>query len=184
MGKQGDKRPSFILASNSPRRRQLLVEAGYRFEVASPPMPEPDVAGTGMLPAQQAEALAYFKARSVFEAAQPTVPVLGADTVVALGDDVFGTRHQVISGVALIGPSGCRLLASDITHVRMRPMKPAELDAYVDSGLWRGKSGSYGIQDSGDPFVECVEGSFTNVVGLPMELLDGLFAQLVLRHCL
>jgi len=191
--------PAFILASSSPRRRQLLREAGYSFRVVPPSVNEPDVSHPSMLPAQQAEALAYFKARSVYETVQPGVPVLGADTVVALNNEIFGkprdaadarrilttlsgTQHQVISGVALVGPYDQRMLASAITEVRMRELTPAEVDAYIDGGLWAGKSGAYGVQDTEDPVVECVSGSFTNVVGLPMELLDGLFNQMALRY--
>jgi len=191
---------TFILASQSPRRRQLLADAGYVFEVIPPALAEPDAKQIGLPPAQQAESLAYFKARSVTESHHPPLPVLGADTVVALGEQVFGkprdaddarrilstlsgTRHQVITGLALIDPSGHRLIASDATQVRMRPMAPEELDRYIESNLWDGKAGAYGIQDRDDPVVECIEGSFTNVVGMPTELLKGLFAQLLLRHC-
>lgn len=193
------KSPTFILASQSPRRKQLLTEAGYCFGVTSPPIDEPATAESGSPPAQQAESLAYFKARSVVDACRPQLPVLGADTVVALGGRTFGkardaahareivtalggTRHQVITGVALIDPSGVRLIASDVTHVHMRAMSPAEMDAYIIGGQWEGKAGAYGIQDAGDAFVERIEGSFTNVVGMPMELLSGLFAQLVARR--
>jgi len=190
---------TFVLASSSPRRAQLLTEAGYRFSVIEPPIAEPTGPVGHLPPAQQAEALAYFKARSVVDAARPPLPVLGADTVVALGGEVFGkprdaadaramlatlagTRHEVITGVALIGAGGTRLLASGVTGVHMRRLSKAELDAYIAGGGWEGKAGSYGIQDADDPFVESYEGSFTNVVGLPMEMLRGLFAQLVMRH--
>ncbi|NLF32529.1 MAG: septum formation protein Maf [Planctomycetes bacterium] len=191
--------PTFVLASRSPRRRQLLLEAGYRFTVIAPPLAEPPTVPAAVAPSQHAESLAYFKARSVVERYRPTLPVLGADTVVALGDRLFGkpadaadarrilaalsgTRHEVITGVALIDPDGCRLIASDVTHVRMRPMGRDELEAYIASGLWEGKAGAYGIQDRDDPVVERIEGSFSNVVGLPLEQLPGLFAQLVMRH--
>lgn len=192
--------PTFILASQSPRRKQLLEDAGYRFEVIVPPIDEPAAEQIGLSPAQQAESLAYFKAAAVMEQHHPPLPVVAADTVVALGEQVFGkprdaddarrilstlsgTRHQVITGMAVLDPSGHRLIASDVTHVRMRQMAAAELDRYIDSGLWEGKAGAYGIQDRDDPVVECIEGSFSNVVGMPMDLLKGLFAQLLLRHC-
>lgn len=193
-------RPCFVLASGSPRRRQLLEEAGYKFKVIVPPLPEPAGDSAYSSAAQQVEALAYFKARCVHESFRPGVPVLGADTVVAAGGAVIGkprdsahareilstlmgTAHQVITGVALIDPTGIRILASETTDVRMRPMSPTELDEYIAAGQWRGKAGAYGIQDRNDAFVECLEGSFSNVVGLPMERLNGLFAQLLLRHC-
>ncbi len=200
MMNQATEAATFVLASSSPRRAALLAEAGYRFTVIEPPMGEPTGSVDKLPPAQQAEALAYFKARSVVESARPNLPVLGADTVVALGNRVFGkprdaaharemlstlagTQHEVITGVAAIGAGGTRLIASDCTRVTMRRLSEAELTAYIAGGAWEGKAGSYGIQDADDPFVERYEGSFTNVVGLPMEMLPGLFAQLVMRHC-
>lgn len=188
-----------ILASNSPRRRQLLGEAGISYRVIAPPMEEPELSDSGLEPSQQAEALAYFKARSVWEAHRPDLPILGADTVVTDGRRIFGkarhreearailsalagTRHQVITGVAILDVDGARLIASETTHVRMRAMSYREIEAYLDTNEWQGKAGAYGIQDHGDKFVQCVEGSFSNVVGLPMELLKGLLAQLVMRH--
>ena len=197
---QHGHRPAFILASSSPQRRQLLRDAGYNFQAIAPPFPEPVDWCIEMPPAQRAEALAYFKARCVFETSAATVPVLGADTIVALGEAVFGkprdaahardilaalagTRHQVITGLALIDPGGVRLVVSDVTHVRMRAMSSAEMEAYIAAGQWRGKAGAYGIQDSNDAFVADYEGSFTNVMGLPMERLAGLFGQLLLRYC-
>ena len=193
----------FILASRSSRRSQLLRQAGYRFRIEPPPLDEPAAAEEHTSPAQLAEALAYFKARSVL-VANPGGIVLGADTVVALGDEVFGkaadetgaremlsrfsgTRHCVITGLALLAPpehpSGAeqRLIASDTTYVTMRPLAAAEIDDYVASGEWRDKAGAYAIQETADVFVEKIEGSFTNVVGLPMELLERLFEQ-VSRH--
>jgi septum formation protein len=188
----------FILASSSPRRRELLTEAAYEFRVVDPPLDEP-TDHIGLRPIDQAESLAYFKARAVIEAFRPDVPVLGADTVVALGERVFGkpadaahareilstlggTRHAVITGVALIAPDGYRLIASDTTYVQMRALGPAEMDAYIAGGAWQGKAGAYGIQDSGDPFVVALEGSFSNVVGLPLELVRNMLEQESLRR--
>lgn len=177
-----------ILASSSPRRRQLLADAGYAFAVIDPPLGEPDGRLAGLPPRQQAEALAYFKARSVAES-NPDAMVLAADTVVASGGAVLGkpaalsdarrmletlsgTRHAVVTGVALLGPGPARLIASEVTHVTMRAMLPEEVEAYLASGEWRGKAGAYAIQETADRFVQNVEGSFTNVVGLPMELVE------------
>jgi septum formation protein len=70
--------------------------------------------------------------------------------------------------------SGRRRVASDRTRVTMRPMTRAEIEAYVDSGEAMGKAGAYAIQETGDRFVERIEGSFSNVVGLPLELLAGM----------
>jgi septum formation protein len=176
-----------ILASASPRRRQLLEEAGWEFQVIVPTVAEPETRWHLLGPKGMAEALAYFKARSIWDA-NPSDWVLGADTIVARGEEVIGkaadeveartilgrlcgTRHAVITGLAILGPGSVRLIASDTTFIRMRNASPAEIQAYLDSGEWRGKAGAYAIQETGDRFVESVEGSFTNVVGLPMELL-------------
>lgn len=181
----------FVLASNSPRRRQLLGEAGYDFKVVSPPWPEP--AGDEINPsaAEFAQAASYFKARSVASLCRSHV-ILAADTVVARDGRVYGkpadredarrilsslsgTTHEVITGVTLLDPrSGRRIITMDRTGVTMRRMLPAELDEYLDSGEWQDKAGAYGIQDIGDKFVESISGSFSNVVGLPMELVIDL----------
>ena len=182
--------PRLILASSSPRRRQLLAEAGLQFQVVAPPLPEPNQQSEGLSPTEHAEALAYFKARAVADS-HPGDVVLGADTVVAaasrlLGkadgakqaramlESLSGTRHQVITGVALLGPCGKRLITSDVTWVTMRKMTGREIQAYVDSGEWIGKAGAYAIQMTADRYVEKLEGSFSNVVGLPMELVTRL----------
>lgn len=180
-----------VLASSSPRRKQLLADAGYVFDVASPPMVEPRLLYEGLAATQQAESLAYFKAKSVAER-NPNVWVLGADTVVASEDDCIfgkaddadearrmlaqlsGTRHHVITGVAMLGPSRRRIICSDVTAVTMREMADAEIEEYVASGEWIGKAGAYAIQETADKFVTKIEGSWSNVVGLPMELLDSI----------
>jgi len=183
-----------VLASSSPRRRQLLAEAGYAFDAVDPPVGEPDHGCHLLPPRQQAESLAYFKARSVAERL-PEAVVLGADTVVACAGRVLGKpsgpeealdmlrrlsgrRHAVITGVALLGPGAIRLIASDVTHVTMRPITDEEIGAYVASQEWRGKAGAYAIQETADRFVREVEGSFSNVVGLPMELLARMMREL------
>lgn len=188
------KTMQFILASGSPRRRELLTAAAYDFSVVVPAIPEPDEALGGLAPSQQAEALAYFKAREVADQCPDSV-VLGADTLVSVGGRVLGkpgdrreaermlrtlsgTRHQVVTGVAIIRPDGQRLIASDCTHVTMRRMTEEEIRAYLDSGEWEGKAGAYAIQETADRFVQRLEGSFSNVVGLPMELVEGMFEEL------
>ena len=183
-----------VLASSSPRRRQLLAEAGYEFSVVSPPIEEPAQWRATVSPAGLAEALAYFKARCVAEI-EPAASILGADTVVAAGGrlmgkpdgrreaermlgELSGTRHAVITGVALLGPDGWRRIDSDVTYVTMRPMRPAEIEDYLASGEWIGKAGAYAIQETADRFVERIEGSFTNIVGLPVELVGRMVEQI------
>jgi septum formation protein len=178
-----------VLASSSPRRRHLLAEAGYNFEVAPPPIDEPTRWPAETPPAALAEALAYFKARSVAET-HPDASVLGADTICACNGRVMGkpadadharamlhelshNRHAVVTGVAVLDGTR-RRIASDITWVTMRPMTPADIEDYIASGEWDGKAGAYAIQESADRYVERLDGSFSNVVGLPMELLGRL----------
>ena len=182
-----------VLASSSPRRQVLLREAGVDFEVAPPALAEPAAAVDDLSPRQQAEALSYFKARSVAQSQPPcpadadAAPILAADTIVALGGEVFGKPadaddarrmlrtlsshpHQVITGVCVIAGDR-RLIASDVTTVSMRPMTDGEIEDYVASGEWEGKAGGYAIQETADRFVTDLDGSFSNVVGLPVELV-------------
>ena len=171
-----------------------MSQAGYRFDVVEPPLAEPDRTVENLSPARQAEALAYFKARLVSRIC-PGRCVLGADTVVAAGGRVLGkpadpreatemlkelsgTRHAVITGVALVVDETQRLIASDVTHVTMREMTDREIDEYVAGGEWKGKAGAYAIQETADRFIDSLEGSFTNVVGLPMELVDRMIQEL------
>lgn len=187
----------FILASRSQRRRALLTQAGYRFRTVPPALTEPPTPMPGHSSAQLAEALAYYKARLVHQD-HPDQIVLGADTIVACGEEIMGkaddeaqarrmlsrisgTRHSVITGLALLMPTPDgkteRMLASEITHVTMRRLSDEEIGQYVTSGEWRDKAGAYAIQETGDAFIEKLEGSFTNVVGLPMELLERMMAK-------
>lgn len=183
--------PRLILASASPRRRDLLSRAGYEFTVQPPTLDEPNHLPSGLPPAQYAESLAYFKARSVADA-HPHARVLGADTIVV---DVQGRilgkagtpeearemlhtlshhPHEVITGVALVGPGARRIITADATRVFMRPMSERDIEEYIASGEWEGKAGAYAIQESADRFIETLDGSFSNVVGLPMELVERL----------
>jgi septum formation protein len=180
-----------ILASQSPRRAQLLHEAGYVFQVQPSEISEPTPRAAGAKPEHWAEALSYFKARDACRQVRDGV-VLAADTLVACAGDIFGkahdesearhilqslagTTHQVITGVSVIdAASGRRLIQHEVSTVTMRPMASEELDAYLATGLWRDKAGAYGIQDSGDGRIERIEGSFTNVVGLPMERVKSM----------
>ncbi len=184
-----------VLASASPRRAQLLRERGYTFEVIEPPLEEPARLSDGLSPVQLAEALSFFKARSVSETLADGW-VLGADTIATLDGKVFGkprdradarrilkaitgTSHQVVTGVSLIEAGGDRrMIRHDVTTVFMRSLSDRELDRYLDSNEWAGKAGAYGIQGHGDAFVERIEGSFTNVVGLPMELLAAMMVEI------
>lgn len=176
--------PSLILASASPRRQQLLSEAGYRFTVQAANIDEDDVP-PNLSPADLAEYLARRKA-AVISAQFPNNVVLAADTVVAHGQIILGkprdpadaqrmlgllsgTVHSVITGVAVVClPMNFSRHTRVISAVHMRPLSDLEIADYVASGEWKGKAGGYGIQDP-DPFVTRTSGSHTNIVGLPME---------------
>jgi septum formation protein len=183
-----------VLASSSPRRRELLAEKGYAFDVVDPPLPEILSGPAGISPARQAEAAAYFKARAVADR-ETSAAVLGADTIVVVNGAILGkpidradaermlralsgTRHRVITGVALLEPDGQRRITSEVTYVTMRPMSEQEIADYLDSGEWIGKAGAYAIQETADRFVQKVDGSWSNVVGLPMETVGRLLAEL------
>jgi len=170
----------------------LLEEAGYVFEVAEPALAEPDWLHPNLSPSLHAESLAYFKARSV-AADHPGRTILGADTIAVVEGQIIGkpadrddarrilrrlsgTTHSVITGVVLLhSSSGRRLIQHNISMVRVRTLTDEMIEAYLATGRWQGKAGAYGVQDQEDPFVATITGSFTNVVGLPMELLARMF---------
>lgn len=179
---------SVILASSSPRRRELLQRVVSEFEVVPSPLDEPCCKSDGVTVAAWVQALAYFKARSVAEA-HPNQWVLGADTVVACDGHLLGkprdaadatrmlelqARHpaDVYTGVCLVHHGGGlgRISEVEVTRVWMRD-DAALRSEYLESGDWAGKAGAYGIQDIGDRLIERFDGSFTNVVGLPVDLV-------------
>lgn len=172
--------PSLVLASGSPRRRQLLGDMGVAFEVHPSAVDEPPFQGG--LPAAYAAGLAEQKASAV-ATRFPTAVVLGADTIVVVDELVLGKpvddadarqmlerlagrRHQVMTAVALRGVAQDGFVVT--TDVWFRPLEQAEIDGYVATGEGRDKAGSYGIQEVGAGLVARIEGSYTNVVGLPL----------------
>jgi septum formation protein len=179
-----------ILASSSPRRQELLRQAGYCFQVRAGRVAE-DAVDAGGPVAPYVESLAYLKAMAAVDAhGLDAGLVLGADTAVELQGAVIGkpadaadarrilgrlagSTHHVVTGLALVDVAACRRhLAHETTAVRMKPMSDAEIAAYVASGEALGKAGAYALQETGDRYVEAIEGSYTYVVGLPMELLE------------
>lgn len=200
--------PRLILASASPRRSQLLAEAGYRFDV-EPSDLEEETAARGIPSHQLAETLARLKAESVAKrhTGQPAV-ILAADTIVlssrgeVLGkpsdrDDarrilraLAGTVHGVVTGFCCIRcEDGRRISGAARSDVFMRPLNDREIEAYLDSGHWQGKAGAYGIQDTpgreigaGDAFIESIGGELTNIVGLPMPQVVDALAELGVRR--
>ncbi|MEA2630279.1 MAG: nucleoside triphosphate pyrophosphatase [Chloroflexota bacterium] len=178
-----------ILASASPRRRRLLAEAGYDFEVDPSDVEEPEP-GPGTPPEVYVALLAWKKAAAVARRRGDGL-ILAADTVGAVAGEILnkpadradaermirlqeGRDSDVLTGLCLYHAGRVEWVgAVELSVVRFRPLDDAERRAYLDSGRWRSKSGAYGIQDR-DPFVDVVRGSFSNVVGLPMERLAEL----------
>jgi len=187
----GSGSASIILASASPRRRQLLSQAGYKFSVVLSGIDESDFSAEGISPCEYAKKLALAKARSVAQLFADTV-VIGADTIVDYNGEIIGkaadaeqaeqiTRklfsapHKVITGLAIVRlSSGIEIVESDMTTVYPKPLTDKQLAEHIKSGVWKDKAGAYAIREDDDEFVERIEGSLTNVMGLPMELLGRL----------
>ena len=185
-----------ILASRSPRRVELLRDAGFDFEIDPADVDEDDFSNS-LPPCDVARLLAKRKAVHVANR-HPDSIVLAADTVVSAHGRLYGKAdtpeaarnmlvelagdQQVITGVAVIDRSRhIERIDHAVSIVHMREMSPSELDAYIASDQWRGKAGAYGIQDvdpQSDPFVKIVDGAYTNVVGLPIELVRKMLADL------
>ncbi|MCH8230577.1 MAG: septum formation protein Maf [Chloroflexi bacterium] len=187
-----DHNRALILASRSPRRAEILGEAGIEFKVVSTDIDEDRLlSGPGALD-DAVQRLALEKARTAAELT-PGAFVLGADTIVVLDGHILGKpespshavdmlqrmsgrAHDVISGVAVVGPDGESHTDFVSTLVRFRRLSDEEISHYVSSGSPLDKAGSYGIQDRSFAPVESYDECYLNVVGLPMcvtnELLE------------
>lgn len=195
----GEKLPfRLILASASPARRYLLSRAGYTFDVTPSNIDEPNDVGFRD-PRVLVQHIAWLKAAAVarqIAGAAPTV-ILSADTLGWLNGQVIGkpadeadarriintlagTEHQLWTGVCLwIRPSNLQITFQAVSRVAMARLPEAELNAYLASGAWQGASGAYAIREDGtDPLVRVVEGSVSNVIGLPMETLERVLGTL------
>lgn len=178
-----------ILASASPRRQQLLEEAGIPFQIEPPDVAEWDAATHPELtPAELVQANARRKAQAVAPR-HPALPVLAADTLVCCQGRILGKppdtsaaaamlawlagrTHEVLTGVALRDPA-TRTLREHIarTRVTFRPLTPVQISDYLAKVHVLDKAGAYALQDHGFDLVERLEGSRTNVIGLPMEII-------------
>jgi len=182
-----------ILASSSPRREQILKELGLNFRVLPPAhfQEKMDI--------QQPEKLvcsnALGKAREIAAQCKDAV-VIGCDTIIVLDDEILGKPltseraratlgrlsgkfHSVLSGLAAIDKSLRKeLVGCEETIIKFRDISKADIERYIQSGEPLDKAGAYGIQGRGELFVESIEGSFSNVVGLPKALLIDFLDQL------
>lgn len=172
-----------ILASQSPRRRQLLEQMGLtEFDIR--PARGEEHMEAHLPPDRLAEALALAKAREVAAQAGPEDIVIGADTIVTLDRQVLGKPHSpeqaaemlaalsgrshlVYTGLAVLR-GGEEIVCHEGTKVRFRPLTGAEIRAYVATGEPMDKAGAYGIQGRGALLVEAIEGDYYNVMGLPV----------------
>lgn len=182
-----------VLASASPRRRDLLSQIGLSADAIVPA----DIDETpvkGELPAQTAQRLAVEKARAV-AAQEGDAYVLAADTVVAVGRRALGKpasanearqflkllsgrRHRVLGGISVVAPDGHVSDRLSTTLVRFKRLTEAEISSYLETNEWDGKAGGYAIQGHAAAFVPAISGSYTNVVGLDLAMaramLEGL----------
>lgn len=175
-----------ILASNSPRRRELLSQIGIPFTVI--PAHVDENIRQGEAPESYASRLALEKAREVGRRVGDGL-IIAADTIVVLNDMILGkpsgpeeaeemlarlsgTMHRVITGLAVVdAPTGRSAVYTAMTRVWFRDLSQEDIRAYVSSGEPLDKAGAYGIQERGALFVEKIEGCYFNVVGLPLALL-------------
>ncbi|MED5330058.1 MAG: nucleoside triphosphate pyrophosphatase [Planctomycetota bacterium] len=184
----------WVLASASPRRRDLLSRVGLTFEVIPASVDEARLPGES--PSDLCRRLAEMKAHRISQS-RDTGTILGGDTVVALADDVFGkpqseeeawsmlstlstVEHDVLSGVALLhAPSG--LGVSEVSHARVSfdHLDQDTLQEYVETGEWCGKAGGYAIQGGAQAFAHLIDGDLDTVIGLPMNSVHRLVHQLV-----
>ncbi|KEF35387.1 septum formation inhibitor Maf [Deinococcus sp. RL] len=175
--------PAVILASGSPRRRDLLANLGVAFRVV---VSGEDEASEEHDPARLARSLARQKAAAVARQ-HPGAVVVGADTVVALGTELLGKpqdeaenraflrrlagqTHQVYTGVSVLAPNG-EQSGVERTDVTFRPLSDAEIAHYAATGEGLDKAGGYGIQGVGMALVARIEGDYSNVVGFPLGLV-------------
>jgi septum formation protein len=186
------KKQFFILASASPRRKQLLQKAGYKFDVVVSDIDESKILTGGMSPTEFACKAALAKAKNIADK-YPDKLIVAADTVVDYDGQIIGkadsakhaeeiTRklfskpHKVITGIAIVQKNAAlELLEADITIVYPKKLTGKQIAGHINSQTWKDKAGAYGIQEGADEFVEKIEGSETNVMGLSMELLEKMF---------
>ena len=177
-----------ILASNSPRRKDILLSAGFNFEIITSDYQE---ISFSVDPIETAKTFAYGKAQSVFNNLKDKsdVVVIGADTVVYFDGEILGkakndfdakkmlkrlsgNTHTVITGYSIISENNCvnNYVESKVTFNKL---SQKTIDGYVNCGHYKGKAGSYGIQD-GFGLVKEYSGSLTNIIGLPIEEVEPL----------
>ncbi|HEX3185147.1 MAG TPA: Maf family protein [Pyrinomonadaceae bacterium] len=174
-----------ILASGSPRRKELLTAVGWEFEAITAGIDESVRPGED--PARYVQRLALAKAEAVALQLEHGL-VLGADTTVVVDDQILGQPvddadanrmlkllnakwHEVLTGVAVVRVGGESRVEYETTRVRFAEMSEREIEWYISTGEARGKAGAYGIQGAAGLFIEEIEGDYFNIVGLPIRLV-------------
>lgn len=173
----------------------MLAEAGFLFEAVAPQVDESAFSKARLSPIQYAKQLALAKAESVADRFREKI-VVGTDTIVDFKGQIIGkpsgakdaediikklfsAPHKVITGIALVRLiDNTKIVAYDSTTVYPRLMTERQITEHIRNGSWQGKAGAYAIQETGDEFVERIEGSPTNVMGMPMELFEILLCQI------
>lgn len=180
-----------ILASNSPRRIVLLKSLGYHFDIV-PHDIEECILGD-VLPMELVQNLAFLKATDVARRVSNAI-IISADTVIVHKNSILGkpkdvsdakrilsmlsdSEHDVISGVCVMEmPSQKKMLRTEQTRIKMRNINDEEIDSYILTGEPMDKAGAYAIQGEGRKFIEKIDGSYSNAVGLPLELLQEMLS--------
>jgi septum formation protein len=174
-----------LLASGSPRRKELLTAVGWEFEAITAGVDESVKPGED--PATYVQRLAKSKADAVAAKLDHGL-VLGADTTVVVDDQILGQPvddtdakrmllllnnrwHEVLTGVAVVRVGGESRVAYETTRVRFAVMSEREIDWYISTGEARGKAGAYGIQGAAGLFINEIQGDYFNIVGLPIRLV-------------
>ena len=183
---------NWILASGSPRRRELLEMLGVP-DLTIRPATGPERATPGAGPEQTVRELSLHKAQEVAQTCAPEDIIIAADTIVYLDGAILGKpkdhddavrmltalsgrEHIVYTGVAVLRGGELRQ-AAEQTAVRFRTLTPAEIERYIATGEPMDKAGAYGVQGQGALLVERIDGDFFNVMGLPVLLLSRMLAQ-------
>ena len=187
-----DVQSNLLLASASPRRREILERLGFEFDILPADVDEDIVPWDD--PAKSAGLLAELKAVDA-QSRRPRRTIIAGDTIVVCGGErlgkpagpgeaeemlkkLSGREHEVITGLALIAPPNLRIIKAETTKVLFRELGGREIKQYIETREPFDKAGAYAIQGHASAFVERIEGCFFNVVGLPVPLLFRMFREL------
>jgi len=187
-----DLQERLLLASASPRRREILENLGFEFEILPSNVDESEVPWND--PVKSAKLLAEIKAVDA-QMTRPRKTIIAADTIVLCDGQVMGKpgspeeakemlvalsgrMHEVVTGIALIATPNIRIIEAESTRVFFRELRPEEISRYIETGEPFDKAGAYAIQGYASAFIEKIEGCYFNVVGLPVSRLFGMFRRL------